>query len=214
MRRGDFQAFLTGVGPYVQLATQALGITLPQDLQGEVQTGARVVRRGGSNVARQVRQGSRRATRDTRHAGGEHSSDRRAAAASLAHHRANGVCVGERHPSKRPGLRTQGRNREELPLGRGSGTRGSAVAGARRRDRQGGLLPREQNASNLRPPTTTDQGSSEQHQPRRVRRTLGTALHDGGCGTRACACTRSIAPRSQGYGLHSRRNRLYRERVT
>ena len=39
MRRGDFQAFLTGVGPYVQLATQALGITLPQDLQGEVQQG-------------------------------------------------------------------------------------------------------------------------------------------------------------------------------
>ena len=39
MRKGDFQAFLTGVGPYVQLATQALGITLPPDLQGEVQQG-------------------------------------------------------------------------------------------------------------------------------------------------------------------------------
>lgn len=36
MRRGDFKAFLEGVGPYVQLATNALGITLPQDLQGEV----------------------------------------------------------------------------------------------------------------------------------------------------------------------------------
>lgn len=39
MRRGDFKAFLEGVGPYVQLATQALGITLPPDLQGEVQSG-------------------------------------------------------------------------------------------------------------------------------------------------------------------------------
>jgi hypothetical protein len=37
MRRGDFKAFLEGVGPYVQLATQALGITLPADLQAEVQ---------------------------------------------------------------------------------------------------------------------------------------------------------------------------------
>ena len=36
MRRGDFKMFLEGVGPYVQLATQALGITLPPDLQGEV----------------------------------------------------------------------------------------------------------------------------------------------------------------------------------
>ena len=39
MRRGDFKSFLEGVGPYVQLATQALGITLPPDLQGEVQQG-------------------------------------------------------------------------------------------------------------------------------------------------------------------------------
>ena len=37
MRRGDFKAFLEGVGPYVQLATQAMGITLPPDLQSEVQ---------------------------------------------------------------------------------------------------------------------------------------------------------------------------------
>jgi hypothetical protein len=37
MRRGDFKSFLEGVGPYVQLATQALGITLPPDLQQEVQ---------------------------------------------------------------------------------------------------------------------------------------------------------------------------------
>jgi hypothetical protein len=39
MRRGDFKTFLEGIGPYVQLATQALGITLPTDLQSEVQTG-------------------------------------------------------------------------------------------------------------------------------------------------------------------------------
>jgi hypothetical protein len=37
MRRGDFQTFLQGVGPYVQLATQALGLSLPPDLQNEVQ---------------------------------------------------------------------------------------------------------------------------------------------------------------------------------
>jgi hypothetical protein len=39
MRRGDFRAFLEGVGPYVELATQALGLTLPPDLQNEVQVG-------------------------------------------------------------------------------------------------------------------------------------------------------------------------------
>lgn len=39
MRRGDFNAFLTGVAPYVQLATHALGITLPADLQTAVQQG-------------------------------------------------------------------------------------------------------------------------------------------------------------------------------
>ena len=39
MRRGDFKGFLEGVGPYVQLATQALGITLPPDLQQEVTAG-------------------------------------------------------------------------------------------------------------------------------------------------------------------------------
>lgn len=39
MRRGDFAAFLQGVGPYVQLATQALGITLPDDLQHQVSQG-------------------------------------------------------------------------------------------------------------------------------------------------------------------------------
>jgi hypothetical protein len=49
MRRGDFQGFLNGVGPYVQLATQALGITLPPDLQGEVQAG-----RVGYEVAAQM----------------------------------------------------------------------------------------------------------------------------------------------------------------
>lgn len=38
MRRGDFKSFLEGVGPYVQLATNALGITLPPDLNHEVQS--------------------------------------------------------------------------------------------------------------------------------------------------------------------------------
>ena len=36
MRRGDFKGFLEGVGPYVQLATQAMGISLPADLEAEV----------------------------------------------------------------------------------------------------------------------------------------------------------------------------------
>jgi hypothetical protein len=39
MRRGDFQAFLAGVTPYVQLAQESLGIVLPADLQQAVQTG-------------------------------------------------------------------------------------------------------------------------------------------------------------------------------
>jgi len=39
MRRGDFRAFLEGVAPYVELATNALGLTLPSDLQYEVQAG-------------------------------------------------------------------------------------------------------------------------------------------------------------------------------
>lgn len=39
MRKGDFRSFLEGVAPYVQLAQEALGITLPQDLQQQVQQG-------------------------------------------------------------------------------------------------------------------------------------------------------------------------------
>jgi hypothetical protein len=49
MRRGDFKGFLDGIGPYVQLATQALGITLPNDLQSEVTAG-----RMGFDAAAQV----------------------------------------------------------------------------------------------------------------------------------------------------------------
>jgi hypothetical protein len=49
MRRGDFKGFLDGIGPYVQLATQALGITLPNDLQGEVAAG-----RMGFDAAAQI----------------------------------------------------------------------------------------------------------------------------------------------------------------
>jgi hypothetical protein len=52
MRRGDFQAFLEGVGPYVQLATQALGVTLPPDLAGEVQHG-RMTFDAASQVSRE-----------------------------------------------------------------------------------------------------------------------------------------------------------------
>lgn len=39
MRKGDFRAFLEGVAPYVQLAQEALGLTLPADLQQQVQQG-------------------------------------------------------------------------------------------------------------------------------------------------------------------------------
>lgn len=38
MRRGDFKGFLEGVAPYVNLATQALGITLPPDLDQAVRS--------------------------------------------------------------------------------------------------------------------------------------------------------------------------------
>ena len=43
MRRGDFRQFLEGVGPYVQLATEALGLTLPNDLQQSVARGQMTV---------------------------------------------------------------------------------------------------------------------------------------------------------------------------
>jgi hypothetical protein len=39
MRRGDFRTFLEGVAPYVKLAQESLGISLPPDLQQAVQTG-------------------------------------------------------------------------------------------------------------------------------------------------------------------------------
>jgi hypothetical protein len=39
MRRGDFKTFLEGVTPYVRLAQESLGISLPQDLQQAVQMG-------------------------------------------------------------------------------------------------------------------------------------------------------------------------------
>jgi hypothetical protein len=39
MRRGDFQSFLQGVMPYVQLAQESLGITLPPDLAQAVRQG-------------------------------------------------------------------------------------------------------------------------------------------------------------------------------
>jgi hypothetical protein len=39
MRRGDFRTFLEGVGPYVKLAQESLGIQLPPDLAQAVQMG-------------------------------------------------------------------------------------------------------------------------------------------------------------------------------
>ena len=39
LRRGDFKAFLDGVKPYVELCNQALGHTLPADLQAKVEAG-------------------------------------------------------------------------------------------------------------------------------------------------------------------------------
>lgn len=39
LRRGDFRAFLEGVMPYVEVAQQALGVTLPPDLHAQVENG-------------------------------------------------------------------------------------------------------------------------------------------------------------------------------
>ena len=39
MRRGDFQTFYAGVKPYVKLAEEYLGVSLPPDLQAQVQQG-------------------------------------------------------------------------------------------------------------------------------------------------------------------------------
>lgn len=39
LRRGDFQTFLAGVMPYVEVAQQAMGQLLPADLQGQVDSG-------------------------------------------------------------------------------------------------------------------------------------------------------------------------------
>jgi hypothetical protein len=75
MRRGDFKAFLEGVGPYVQLATQAMGITLPPDLEQEVRaqkmtfdTAAQMSR---DRYARALAE--QRATRATQIAGSQHT---------------------------------------------------------------------------------------------------------------------------------------------
>lgn len=39
LRRGDFEAFLKGVMPYVQVAEEALGIKLPESIQAKVEQG-------------------------------------------------------------------------------------------------------------------------------------------------------------------------------
>ena len=46
MRRGDFKTFLEGVGPYVKLAQESLGITLPPDLAQAVRQGRESARGG------------------------------------------------------------------------------------------------------------------------------------------------------------------------
>jgi hypothetical protein len=76
MRRGDFKSFLEGVGPYVQLATQALGITLPQDLQNEV-TQKRLTFDAAAQVSRDRYAralAEQRATRVTQVANTQHSA--------------------------------------------------------------------------------------------------------------------------------------------
>lgn len=48
MRAGNFRAFLEGVGPYVQLATEALGLTLPNDIQQSVARGQMTAEAGAA----------------------------------------------------------------------------------------------------------------------------------------------------------------------
>jgi hypothetical protein len=48
MRAGNFRQFLEGVGPYVQLATEALGLTLPNDIQQSVARGQMTVDAGAA----------------------------------------------------------------------------------------------------------------------------------------------------------------------
>ncbi|MEA3594692.1 hypothetical protein OIN70_15095, partial [Staphylococcus aureus] len=52
LQKGDFKTFLEGVAPYVQLAQEYLGHTLPQDLREQVLNG-HMTEDGARHVARQ-----------------------------------------------------------------------------------------------------------------------------------------------------------------
>ena len=52
MRAGDFKGFLEGIGPYVKLAQESLGIQLPPDLQQAVD-GGHMTRDAAGYVARE-----------------------------------------------------------------------------------------------------------------------------------------------------------------
>ena len=180
MRRGDFKAFLEGVGPYVQLATQAMGITLPPDLEQAGSGQAVDVRRGGPSVARQVCESPRRAARHARHAGDGQPADCRTDTTSPAFHREHGGKLGERDTRYRPGLWAQGRDCSSTPLGGGARTRGSDFSRSRGGYRQGSLRAGEPDIPAIRASTPSDQSSSEQRQqPRRIRRAFGAEVDDG-----------------------------------
>lgn len=51
LRRGDYQAFLTGVTPYVMAAQEALGLRIPRDLQSQVDEG-RLTEENAAELAR------------------------------------------------------------------------------------------------------------------------------------------------------------------
>ena len=180
MRRGDFKAFLEGVGPYVQLATQAMGITLPPDLEKQVRdkqltfdAAAQVSR---DRYARALAE--QRATRATQVMGNQQTA--RADTTSPAFHREHGGKLGERDTRYRPGLWAQGRDCSSTPLGGGARTRRSDFSRSRGGYRQGSLRAGEPDIPAIRASTPSDQSSSEQRQqPRRIRRAFGAEVDDG-----------------------------------
>ena len=152
MRRGDFEVVL---GRRRTLRSdcrpQALGITLPPDLEGEVRRSVSgTFDAARPSIARQVRQGSReqRATRATQVVNSQ------ATQAQQQHlSRTIEQTVSAWGTSSVRAIRTTGarKNREELPVGRGSGKGRSDIAGARSRDRQGSLIPERQTLEQFAP---------------------------------------------------------------
>lgn len=57
LRRGDFQAFLNGVTPFVMTAQEALGLRIPKDLQGQVDQGLISVEAAGEMSRTRFRAG-------------------------------------------------------------------------------------------------------------------------------------------------------------